>query len=454
MLESMSKSLFVKESKFYASVNREVIIFYEKSKSVILRIGLLYLLLFSMLSLNLMANSADEYMEALELYQDKNYKKAYATIKREANKDNKSAQYILAKMYEKGEGVKKDISKAMYWYKKAASQHAYVQKEFAKPKMAKEENFLDRVKKQFTHTSQQEGMNFAFSKIDAETPEVKSTVMKFLENSFGMRPYQINYFAPFTWSSSKYTRQFSAYNESTLPEFMSHGAEYDNNIEAEYQLSFQKSLTYDLFGWNEYISIAYTQQVWWKLYDKSSPFRETNYTPEVFMILPTSDYIDEQYNLKALKFGFRHQSNGKEGYASRSWNRLFLSTLWQWDSLFLKVEGWYRIPEDKKSEAFYAGTDPGATGDDNPDITDYMGYGKIELNYLYGEHQFNLLVRNNFDFDHNKGAVQLDYMAPFFNSDNTFWYVKLFNGYGESLIDYDRSTTKMSFGFAFSKGLF
>jgi len=454
MSKSIPKLLFPKESKLYASVDGERIKFYEKGKSVMLRTGLLSLFLFSMLSVNLMANNADEYMEALVFYQDKNYKKAFLIIKKESKRGNKSAQYILAKMYEKGEGVKKDISKAMYWYKEAASQYAYVQKEYKKPKMAKKENFLDRVKKQFTYTSQQKGANFAFSKIDAETPEVKSVVMKFLENSFGMRPYKINYFAPFTWSSNKYTREFSAYNESTLPEFMSRGAEYNNNIEAEYQLSFQKSLTYNLFGWNEYITMAYTQQVWWKVYDESAPFRETNYTPEVFMILPTSDYIDEEYKLRALKFGYRHQSNGEEGYASRSWNRLFLSALWQWDSLFLKVEGWYRIPEDKKSEAFYAGTDPGAIGDDNPDINDYMGYGEIDLNYLYGKHQFNLLLRNNLDFDNNKGAVQLDYMAPFFNSDNTFWYLKLFNGYGESLIDYDQSTTKMSIGFAFSKGLF
>jgi len=401
-----------------------------------------------------MANNADEYMKALTFYQDKNYKKAYAAIKREAKKGNKSAQYILAKMYENGEGVKKDISEAMYWYKEAASQYVYIEKEYTTPEVTQEENFFDRVKKQFTYSSEQKGENFAFSKIDIETPEVKSMMLKFLENNFGLSPYHTNYFAPFTYSSSKYKRQFSAYNENTTPEYLLPYTEYESNIEAEYQLSFQKFLTYNLFGLNEYISMAYTQQVWWKLYDESAPFRETNYTPEVFMILPTPDYIDDKYNLKALKFGYRHQSNGGEGYTSRSWDRLFLATLWQWNSLFMKVEGWYRIPENNKSEAFYEGRDPKASGDDNPDILDYIGYGEIELNYLYGEHQLHLLLRNNLDFNHNKGAVQLDYMTPFLNSNNTFWYVKIFNGYGESLIDYDKSITKMSIGFAFSRGLF
>jgi len=415
-----------------------------------LRISIFSFLLFSVcIPTSLMAKGADKYSQALIFYQDKNYKKAYVIIEKEAQSGNKEAQYILAQIYEKGEGVNKDLLKAVHWYKQAASKYAYVQKEYTKPKGAKEENFFDRLEKQFTYTSEQQGAIFAFSKIDVTTPEVKSMMMKFLENSFGLQPYNTNYFAPFTYSSSKYKRYFTAYNENDPAEM-----EYESNIEAEYQFSFQRPIIYNLFGWNEYVFLAYTQQVWWKLYDESAPFRETNYTPEVFMILPTSDTMDEKYNLKALKFGYKHQSNGEDGYASRSWNRLFLATLWQWDSLFLKVEGWYRIPEDKKSEAFYEGTDLGAPGDDNPDITDYLGYGEIELKYLYGKQQFNLLLRNNLDFNENKGAIQLDYTAPFFNSNHTFWYVKLFNGYGESLIDYDNSVTKISIGFAFSRGLF
>lgn len=418
------------------------------------RIRLFRLLIVSVMgSVMLMGQGADEYTKALTLYQEKNYKKAYVIIKKEAERGNKEAQYILAQMYENGEGMEKDLRKAVHWYKQAASKYAYVQQEY-KPQTNEEEDFSDRLKKQFTYTSEQKGENYAFSKIDVETPEVKSMVMKFLEKRFGLQPYKTNYFAPFTYSSSRYRRPFSIYNESVLTDDLLQDIEYENNFEAEYQLSFQKPLTYNLFGWNEYINVAYTQQVWWKLYDESAPFRETNYTPEVYMILPTSDYWDQKYNLKALKFGYIHQSNGEEGYASRSWNRLFLATLWQWDSFFMKLEGWYRIPENRKSDAFYEGTDPDASGDDNPDINDYLGYGEVELKYLYGPHQFNLLLRNNFDFDQNKGAVQFEYTAPFYNSENTFWYVKLFNGYGESLIDYDRSVTKMSVGFAFSRGLF
>ena len=38
-----------------------------------------------------------------------------------------------------------------------------------------------------------------------------------------------------------------------------------------------------------------------------------------------------------------------------------------------------RIPENRKSEAYYNGADPNSKGDDNPDIEDY--FNKEEKNY-------------------------------------------------------------------------
>jgi phospholipase A1 len=114
------------------------------------------------------------------------------------------------------------------------------------------------------------------------------------------------------------------------------------------------------------------------------------------------------------------------------------------------------LPEDKKSEAYYNGTlplgdDVNKAGDDNPDIEKYMGYGSIEAKYLYGQSEFGLLFRNNLRTSGNKGAIELNYSYPAFGSKNTFWYAKFFNGYGNSLIDYDQSVTNTSFGVSFSR---
>lgn len=42
-----------------------------------------------------------------------------------------------------------------------------------------------------------------------------------------------------------------------------------------------------------------------------------------------------------------------------------------------------------------------------------------------------------------------DWSASLPLSKNSYGYAKVFNGYGESLIYYDRSVSKVSFGFAF-----
>src|SRR5581483_8375290 len=43
-------------------------------------------------------------------------------IYEKASKYNSAAQFNLALMYEKGDGIKKDIDRAIYWYKKSAEQ--------------------------------------------------------------------------------------------------------------------------------------------------------------------------------------------------------------------------------------------------------------------------------------------------------------------------------------------
>ncbi len=412
------------------------------------------LIILLILTIELFSKGADAYAKSLILYQNQKYKEAYPLIAKEAKKGNKEAQYLLGEIFEKGHGQDQNSTKSIYWYKKSSSKYAYITKEKIEDQNWTRENFVTRFKNQMRPTSEQKGAQYAFSKLDVSTPEVKSMIMKFLENSFGLLPYHTNYFAPFSYSSTKYHRHFTAYSHENIPDTWQPYMEYDTHFEAEYQLSFQKPLTYNLLGWHEYVALSYTQQVWWKLYDESGPFRETNYTPELFVIIPTSDAIDEKYNLKSINFGYRHQSNGQEGHHSRSWDRLFCSTQWQWNNLFLKAQGWYRLPEDKKDETFYAGVNTNAKGDDNPDIYDYMGYGDIEIKYLFDKNQLGLLWRNNLHRHNNRGALQLNYSTPFINSDNTYWYMKLFSGYGESMIDYDRSVSKLSIGFAFSRGIF
>ncbi|HQS66998.1 MAG TPA: phospholipase A [Sulfuricurvum sp.] len=402
----------------------------------------------------------DENLSSEKYFNEKQYEKALPLLEDEAIKGIKPSIYRLAYMYQNGLGVKVNYEKASFWFQQAASEYSYTLVMDTKAEIAKK-SFLENLHAQMNPATNKEGNAYILQTMDIHTPETSKLFDAISGGDFfGLHPYETNFLLPFGYSTHKYPHIASDTPVNTYP---SQEAYYDKNLEAQFQISLTKMLTYNLFGWNEYINFAYTQKVWWQIYSDSSPFRETNYIPELFIGVPTSGTIKAYSGLKLTKFGFIHESNGQDGYRSRSWNRLYLAGLWQWNELFLTTRVWYRIPESKKYDGYYNGginpatgkIEPNYPGDDNPDIQDYLGYGDIKLKYLYNKHEIGALLRYNFGAGGvNRGAIDAHWSYPFLNSENTFWYVKLFSGYGESLIDYDRSVTKAVFGFSFSRDLF
>ena len=398
-----------------------------------------------------------DYLEGMQYYKAQKYNKAFDIIFAEAQEDNRAAQYRLAEMYENGHGTQINHDQAMYWYKLSSAKYAYIEEDKL---VDNNKSYLSHIGEQFGNESIERGNEFLLAKMDTRTTETKALVKSISDDGFfGLQPYQTNFFLPISYGKNKPPRISAAIHPNNIPAGTEDTFIYDKNLEAEFQLSLRKQLSYDLFGMNEFVYFAYTQKVWWQIYAASAPFRETNYLPEVFASFPTSQKVDDTTGLKAVKFGFVHESNGQEGYRSRSWNRLYLTGMWQWGNLFMASRAWYRLAESKKPNGYYDGSlgldGANEDGDDNPDIHNYLGYGDIKFDYLYKKSQFGLLIRNNLRFNReNKGAVEFSYSVPLFDSPNSFWFMKVFHGYGESMIDYNREVTKVAFGFSFSRGLF
>jgi phospholipase A1 len=172
----------------------------------------------------------------------------------------------------------------------------------------------------------------------------------------------------------------------------------------------------------------------------SAPFRETNYEPEVFWATPF-DWAPFGLDAGLLAFGMSHQSNGRGGDLSRSWNRIYANVAFEKENLVVAVKPWWRIPENEKDDP------QDADGDDNPDIDDYMGNFEFTTIYRRGGHEWAPMLRNNLTSD-NKGAVQLEWTFPLWRG--VRGYAQYFNGYGESLIDYNADVERIGVGIQLS----
>jgi len=212
-------------------------------------------------------------------------------------------------------------------------------------------------------------------------------------------------------------------------------------FETEFQLSIKKKLFSNILGFKNQLYLGYTQKSFWQTAEKSSPFRETNYAPEFFLNITNAD---NNSPLKSYKVGLLHQSNGRGGVSSRSWNRIYVQGFFKYNDISIIPRVWYRIPERKKTSIF------DANGDDNPDIWKYLGYGDVRLVLPYRKNIFSLTLRDNLRSNGNKGSVKFDWSFPI-TKNNIYLYLQVFSGYGESLIDYNKRNNKIGLGFAISR---
>jgi len=246
------------------------------------------------------------------------------------------------------------------------------------------------------------------------------------EEAFVITPYLPNYVLLGAYNSAELNN--ALYREiNGDPDFQL------DDVEVKFQLSLKVPLAKGLIGNTGDLYAAFTNRSFWQAYNtnNSSPFRESNYQPEAWMRFYSGlDFWGVRNVVNDI--GIVHQSNGRGGTLSRSWNRIYARFVFERDNLAFAFQPWYRIKEDENK-------------DNNPDIEDYMGNFEFTSAYKKNRQEFSLMLRNNLKSDNNRGAAQLDWSFPIHN--RMKGYVQWFNGYGESLIDYDRRVNSIGVGF-------
>ena len=248
--------------------------------------------------------------------------------------------------------------------------------------------------------------------------------------TWNLREYQPVYLLPVYSTTDKNERPTSPNPDNTVDV----GDEQRlKSTEAKFQLSFKTKAIENIFGDNGDLWLGYTQSSRWQVYneDESRPFRETNYEPEASLIF-RSNYEIFGLSGRLLGLTFNHQSNGRSDPLSRSWNRVMLNVGLERDNFALMLRPWYRISEDSED-------------DNNANIDDYVGRGDLTAFYRWNEHDFSVMLRHSLKGgEDSHGAMQFDWAFPI--NGKLRGHFQLFDGYGESLIDYNHRATYAGIG--------
>jgi phospholipase A1/A2 len=207
------------------------------------------------------------------------------------------------------------------------------------------------------------------------------------------------------------------------------------------QLSFKYRLFDRDLGWGSGqpwladFYLGYTQNSIWDLSAQSRPFRDTSFRPSLFWLWQRTDrktWID------GLRTGYEHESNGKDGAASRSIDVVFVRPEWRWD-----FDGGKQLEFAPKAYGYIDKTD-------NPDIQRYRGYVDWRMRYGDRERVWSALARAG---TASKGSLEVDFSQRTrvlsFGQLSGYFQVQFFTGYGEDILDYNvRRKSQLRLGFA------
>jgi outer membrane phospholipase A len=230
-------------------------------------------------------------------------------------------------------------------------------------------------------------------------------------------------------AASDTARFLSAFSPNE-PNYFSAGSSGETNAK------FQVSLKFRLFNpdtktpFLEKLYLGYSQTSIWQLGSSSKPFYDSSYRPTAFfMDENVEQWPFRKWSRLGLQAGVEHESNGKDGVDSRSMNVAFVRpafTFPLWKDYFVSFAPKLYTYLEKE---------------DNPDIPDYRGYGDfvIKIGEVDGL-QLSTTLRKGLSKEAYSAQFDLSYplKTATFGNLGGYLHLQYFDGYGESLLDYNR----------------
>lgn len=201
------------------------------------------------------------------------------------------------------------------------------------------------------------------------------------------------------------------------------------NSDVKFQISFQQRLTKSVLPGHTYLYLFYTQKAIWHVFRNSLPFHDLNFNPGIGL----SKYIIMKNKLvgKATLM-LEHESNGKDGIMSRSWNKISIAgEAYISPNLMAHAKYWIPIVDGKY----------------NKDILDYSGIYQAGFQAVSNDNKWvldmTLVKRQGWKLNFNT-IVQLGYRIN--HNSNQFIMLQYYNGYGECMMDYKQYHSRLRIG--------
>ncbi len=209
------------------------------------------------------------------------------------------------------------------------------------------------------------------------------------------------------------------------------------NTDIKFQISIQQRLTRSTLPFGTYLYLFYSQKCWWNVLENSMPMVDLNFNPGIGLAKPL--FVKNRYVGKVTLMA-EHESNGRDGLASRSWNKISLAASIMIDP-HVTVHGKVWIPI--------------VDGQNNRDILDYSGIYQVGTEFTSRNRRFTasvvLVKRRGWKLNYNT-IIELGYRI--FRRDNQFLFLQFYNGYGECMLDYNQFRSRVRVGIVIKPRLF
>ena len=201
------------------------------------------------------------------------------------------------------------------------------------------------------------------------------------------------------------------------------------NSDVKFQISFRHRLTKSILPFHSHLFLAYSQKAIWNVFEESLPFHDLNFNPGIGV---QNLVVHNGKLVGNATIMLEHESNGRDGEASRSWN---------------KVTFGYAAVIDPRLEVYAKTWIPIIDGQQNKDILKYNGIFQMGTQYISENKRWvadvTVVKRQGWNLNFN---TILNVGFRLGKKENQFLMLHFYDGYGENLLDYNKYHCRLRIG--------